>query len=52
MSFINNYSKFTWIFLLKYKCQVFKVSREFEALVECQFDRKILTMQANWGDKY
>ena len=44
VSFIDAYSKFTWIYLLKFKSEVFTKFREFQSLVERLFNRKIITM--------
>ena len=44
VSFIDDYSKFAWIYLLKYKSEVFKKFHEFQQLVERQFDKKILAV--------
>lgn len=52
VSFIDDYNKFTWIYLLKHKSDVFQRFHEFQALVERQFGRKILAMQTDWGGKY
>jgi histone deacetylase 1/2 len=52
VSFIDDYSKFTWIYLLRYKSEVFKYFREFQSLVERLFNRKILAMQSDWGGEY
>ena len=52
VSFIDDFSKFTWIYFLRHKSEVFQVFRNFQQLVERQFDRKILTMQTNWGGEY
>ena len=52
VSFIDDYSKFTWIYLLKYKSEVFSIFQEFQKLVERQFDRKIKTVQSDWGGEY
>ena len=49
VSFIDDYSKFTWIYLLKFKSEVFSVFQEFQELVESHFDRKILAVQSDWG---
>jgi histone deacetylase 1/2 len=49
VSFIDDYSKFTWIYLLKFKSEVFTKFREFQSLVERLFNRKIITMQTDWG---
>ena len=40
VSFIDDYNKFTWISLLKYKSEVFSIFQEFQKLVERHFDRK------------
>jgi transposase len=47
VSFIDDFSKFTWIYLLKHKSEVFKRFKEFQALVESLFDRKILVVQTD-----
>lgn len=52
VSFIDDYSKFTWIFLLKNKSDVFDVFLKFQQLVERLFYRKILTVQSDWGGEY
>ena len=52
VSFIDDYSKFTWIYLLKHKSEVFEKFHEFQRLVERLFDRKIITMHTDWGGEY
>jgi histone deacetylase 1/2 len=52
VSFIDDYSKFTWIYLLKYKSEVFQKFHDFQQLVERQFDRKIIAVQTDWGGEY
>ena len=52
VSFIDDYSKFTWIYLLKYKSEVFSIFQEFQKLVERHFDRKIISIQSDWGGEY
>jgi histone deacetylase 1/2 len=52
VSFIDDFGKFTWIYLLKYKSEVFQVFHEFQTLVERRFDRKIKAMQTDWGGEY
>lgn len=42
VSFVDDYSKFTWVYLLKSKLDVFEIFHEFQALVERRFNRKIL----------
>jgi hypothetical protein len=48
VSFIDDFNKFTWIYLLKFKSEVFQ---KFCDLVYF-FDRKIITMQTDWGGGY
>jgi histone deacetylase 1/2 len=52
VSFVDDFSRFTWIYFLKYKSEVFQKFHEFQKLVERQFDRKILAMQTDWGGEY
>jgi hypothetical protein len=52
VSFIDDYSKFIWIYLIKFKSEVIQKNQEFQALVERLFDRKILAMQTDWGGEY
>jgi hypothetical protein len=52
LSFIDDYSKFTWIYLLKKKSDVFPKFRDFQSHVERLFDKKIIDMQTDWGGEY
>ena len=52
VSFIDDFSKFTWIYLLHHKSQVLEKFQEFQVMVERLFDRKILAMQTDWGGEY
>ncbi|WVZ51721.1 hypothetical protein U9M48_002836, partial [Paspalum notatum var. saurae] len=52
VSFIDDFSKFTWIYLLKHKSEVFQRFHEFQQLVERMFDRKIISVQSDWGGEY
>jgi hypothetical protein len=52
VSFVDDFSKFTWIYLLKNKSEVFHVFQIFQTHVERQFNHKILTMQTYWGGEY
>jgi hypothetical protein len=52
VSFINDYSKFTWIYLLRHKSKVYQYFLEFQALVERMFNHKIITIQSDWGGEY
>jgi histone deacetylase 1/2 len=52
VSFIDDFSKYTWIYLLKKRSDVYQVFLDFQQYVERNFDRKILTMQTDWGGEY
>jgi hypothetical protein len=49
ISFIDDFSKFTWIYLLKKCSDVHQVFLNFQQYVERKFDRKIVTTQTNCG---
>jgi histone deacetylase 1/2 len=52
VSFIDDFSKFTWIYLLKNRSDVYQVFLNFQQLVERRFNTKIITMQTEWGGEY
>jgi hypothetical protein len=52
VSFIDDHTKYTWIYLLRQKSDVFAVFRDFQALVERKFDKKIISLQTDWGGEY
>ena len=52
VSFIDDFSKFTWIYLLRHKSEVFQKFHDFQSMVERQFDRKILSVQTDWRGEY
>uniref|UniRef100_A0A8R7VE00 Retrovirus-related Pol polyprotein from transposon TNT 1-94 n=1 Tax=Triticum urartu TaxID=4572 RepID=A0A8R7VE00_TRIUA len=47
VSFIDDFSKFSWIYLLKKRSDVFQVFKNFQALVERKFDSKIIAVQSD-----
>jgi histone deacetylase 1/2 len=52
VSFIDDYSKYNWIYLIKKKSDVFHVFRDFQNFVERKFNRKIISVQSDWGGEY
>jgi hypothetical protein len=52
VSFIDDFSKFTWIYLIHHKSEVFQKFHVFQAYVECLFNKKILALQMDWGGEY
>jgi hypothetical protein len=49
ISFIDAYSRFTWLYLIKHKSDVFDVFLQFQAHVEGLLQHKILHVQSDWG---
>ena len=49
VSFIDAYSRFTWIYLLKHKSDVFDVFLKFQAHVERLLQHKIIHVQSDGG---
>jgi histone deacetylase 1/2 len=49
VSFIDAYSRFTWLYLLKRKSDVFDVFFQFQTRVEHQLNHKICHVQSDWG---
>jgi hypothetical protein len=52
VSFIDDYSKFTWVYLLRFKSEVFQKFYDFQNMVERMFDSKIIVVQTDWGGEY
>jgi hypothetical protein len=52
VSFIDDYSRKTWVYFLKSKDEVLKNFKEFKALVENLFERKIKTLRSDNGGEY
>ena len=52
VSFIDDFSMFTWIYLLRNRFEVFQVFLNSQQYVECLFNRRIITMQTDWGGEY
>jgi hypothetical protein len=50
VSFIDDYGKFTWIYLLHHKSEVSKYFLEIQKLVEHMLDRKIIIIQSDWEE--
>jgi hypothetical protein len=52
VSFIDDFSKFTWFYLIKHKFEVFQCFSHFQNLVERLFNQKIIAIQIDWGGEY
>ena len=49
VSFIDHYTRHTWIYLLKLKSDVIFVFKQFNAIVENLCNTKIKALQSDWG---
>ncbi|MDF3686129.1 integrase catalytic domain-containing protein, partial [Enterobacter hormaechei] len=52
VSFIDDYSRRTWIYFLKSKTQVFSRFKEFKAFVENQTSKKIKCVRTDNGGEF
>lgn len=52
VTFIYQFSRYTWIHLLKNKSDVHSVFRQFKLLVENLFSNKIKILQSDWGGQF
>ena len=52
VSFIDDYSRKTWVYFLKSKDEVFGKFKEFKALVENLSDKKIKILRSDNGGEY
>ena len=50
--FVDGYSKFTWLFLLKFKSDVFDVFKYFKATVENQLGSNIKILRTDKGGEF
>jgi histone deacetylase 1/2 len=52
VSFIDAYSRFTWLYLINHKSDVFNVFLQFQAHVERLLKTKIISVQSDWSGEY
>uniref|UniRef100_A0A803Q9W1 Integrase catalytic domain-containing protein n=1 Tax=Cannabis sativa TaxID=3483 RepID=A0A803Q9W1_CANSA len=50
--FVDAYSRFTWIYLLKHKSDALKTFQHFKAEAELQLGKSIKTLQTDWGGEF
>lgn len=50
--FVDDCSRMTWLYLLKYKDEVFKVFQSFHAMIQTQFSAPIRVLRSNNGGEY
>ena len=52
ITFIDDFSRKTWIYFLKAKSEVFEKFKEFKALIDNLSDKKIKTLRSDNGREY
>ena len=52
VSFIDAFSRYTWIFPIKSKAETIVVFKNFKSMVELQLNTKIKSIQLDWGGEY
>ena len=52
VTFIDDYSKYTWIYFLRSKSEVCSVFKKFVAYIETQFSSKIKVLRSDSGGEY
>uniref|UniRef100_A0A5B6Z677 Putative polyprotein n=1 Tax=Davidia involucrata TaxID=16924 RepID=A0A5B6Z677_DAVIN len=52
VTFIDCYSRVTWVYLLRHKDEVFSCFRTFHKMVSTQFDAKIRVLRSDNGTEY
>ena len=52
ITFIDYFSRKTWIYFLKAKSEVFEKFKEFKSLIENLSDKKIKTLRSDNGGEY
>jgi transposase InsO family protein len=52
MTFIDDWSRYEWIYLLKHKSDAFEAFKTFKAMVEKQYDLPILCFHEDKGGEY
>lgn len=50
--FVNNYTRFSWLFPMKKKSKFFAIFSSFKKMVENQFDVKIKSFQSDGDGKF
>lgn len=50
--FIDDFTRFTWVYFLKNKSEVYDVFIQFEKLIKRQFGKPILAFHSDWGGEY
>ena len=50
--FVDHYTRFTWIYFLQHKSEVFPMFVKFKSMAETQFSSKLKTLRSDGGGEY
>jgi hypothetical protein len=50
--FTDDFSRYTWVYFLKTKSEVFEIFHQFQKMIERQFHAKIKFFHSDWGGEY
>ena len=50
--FIDDFTRYTWLYPLKLKSDVFQAFIDFQHRIERQFNQKIVNFQSDWGGEF
>jgi histone deacetylase 1/2 len=49
ITFVDTYTKYTWIYFLKHKSDALKAFTQFSSFIQNQFQSTIKALQSDWG---
>lgn len=52
VSFEDAFSRYTWIYFVKQKSETLSIFKQFKTLVELQLNKKIKSVQSDWGGEF
>lgn len=52
ITFVDAYTRFTWIYLLKNKSEALTIFKQFKVMAELQFGFPIKFVQTDWGGEF
>ena len=50
--FVDDFTRFTWIYFLKNKSDAYSIFLEFESLISRQFNSQIKAFHSEWGVEF
>ncbi|CAN1749024.1 Retrovirus-related Pol polyprotein from transposon TNT 1-94 [Linum perenne] len=50
--FIDDCTKYVWIYFMSHKSQVFTIFQQFHQMVKTQFQSQVMNLQTDWGGEF